>query len=78
RTAYSSVCHVAVLPMQDLLGLGPEGRFNTPGKPEGNWRWRLAPGDMERLGSGGTAAYLASLATLTGRTPAAGGAGDRS
>jgi 4-alpha-glucanotransferase len=70
RAAYSAVSDIAVLPMQDLLGLGPEARFNTPGKPEGNWRWRLAQGDVERLVSAGAAAYLASLATLTGRAPA--------
>jgi 4-alpha-glucanotransferase len=69
RSAYSSVCAVAVTPMQDILSLGSAARFNTPGKPEGNWRWRLADGDLEALGTGGTAAYLAGLAELTGRTP---------
>ena len=55
--------------MQDLLSLGSEARLNSPGKPEGNWRWRLVEGDMERLVSGGTAAYLAGLGELTGRSP---------
>ena len=71
RAAYSSVSRVAVVPMQDLLGLGAEARFNSPGKPEGNWRWRLAAGDIERLASGGAAAYLAQLAALYGRAPEA-------
>ena len=31
--------------------------------------WRLADGDLERLMSGGSAAYLADLALLTGRAP---------
>jgi len=30
-----------VLPMQDLLGLGAEHRFNVPGTASGNWGWRL-------------------------------------
>jgi len=70
RAAYAAVSRVAVIPMQDLLSLGTAARFNTPGKPEGNWRWRLAPGDLDLLGSGGTAAYLAGLAALYGRLPA--------
>jgi 4-alpha-glucanotransferase len=78
RAAYSAVSDIAVIPMQDLLSLGPEARFNTPGKPEGNWRWRLSPGGIERLGSGSTAAYLASLATLTGRMPTPAPAGNHS
>lgn len=39
--ALASVCRVAVIPMQDLLGLGAEHRINTPGTTEGNWQWRL-------------------------------------
>jgi 4-alpha-glucanotransferase len=69
RTAYTSVAGIAVIPMQDILSLGPEARFNSPGKPEGNWRWRLADGAMEALGKNGTTAYLASLAELSGRMP---------
>jgi 4-alpha-glucanotransferase len=71
RSAYSSVCGIAVTPMQDILSLGSGARFNTPGKPDGNWRWRLGDGDIEALGTGGTAAYLASLADLSGRAPPA-------
>jgi 4-alpha-glucanotransferase len=29
------------VPLQDVLGLGSESRFNTPGKLGGNWRWRF-------------------------------------
>jgi len=63
------VSRIAVLPMQDVLSLGSEARLNSPGKPDGNWRWRLGPGDIERLTSGGTAAYLSGLAELNGRAP---------
>jgi len=69
RAAYSSVSRICVIPMQDLLGLGPEARLNSPGRMEGNWRWRLAEGDIERLVARGSAGYLAELAALTGRAP---------
>jgi 4-alpha-glucanotransferase len=39
---YQSRARLAILPMQDLLGLGSEARMNTPGKAEGNWSWRFA------------------------------------
>jgi 4-alpha-glucanotransferase len=41
RVALSSVAALAVVPMQDVLGLGSEARMNTPGTTEGNWEWRL-------------------------------------
>jgi 4-alpha-glucanotransferase len=69
RAAYAAVSRVAVIPMQDLLSLGPEARFNSPGKPEGNWRWRLADGDLGSLGGGHMAGYLSALALLYGRAP---------
>lgn len=40
RLAYSSVANLAIIPVQDLLGLGGEARMNFPGKAEGNWAWR--------------------------------------
>jgi 4-alpha-glucanotransferase len=69
RAAYSSVAGITVVPMQDILSLGSQARFNTPGKAEGNWRWRLADGDIESLAAKGTSAYLAGLAELNGRMP---------
>jgi 4-alpha-glucanotransferase len=39
---------LAVAPMQDLLGLGPEARMNTPGTTGGNWAWRMTPGAARR------------------------------
>mgnify|MGYP000971683086 CR=1 FL=1 len=35
---------LAVVPLQDLLGLGDEARFNSPGTTTGNWSWRLVSG----------------------------------
>lgn len=39
RAALASVADLAVVPLQDLLGLGSEARMNTPGTTQGNWRW---------------------------------------
>jgi 4-alpha-glucanotransferase len=36
-----SVADTAIVPLQDLLGLGSTSRMNTPGTVAGNWRWRL-------------------------------------
>ena len=40
RGAWSSVGELAVVPMQDLIGLGSEARMNTPSTLGGNWQWR--------------------------------------
>ena len=42
RAAMASVAAVAIVPMQDLLGLDGESRMNTPGTTEGNWVWRFS------------------------------------
>ncbi len=47
RTAMSSVARLAVVPAQDLLGLGSESRMNVPGTPEGNWSWQSEEGDFD-------------------------------
>ena len=41
RLAMMSVANTAIIPMQDLLGLGAEARMNDPSKTKGNWHWRL-------------------------------------
>ncbi len=66
RTAYAAVSRLAVIPMQDILSLGSEARFNSPGRPAGNWQWRYRASQLEAL-AGGTTTYLRDLATLTGR-----------
>ncbi len=45
RGGMSSVADTFVVQMQDCLGLGAEGRMNTPGQAAGNWQWRLLPGE---------------------------------
>ena len=41
-----SVADVAIVPLQDLLGLGSDARMNTPGRAEGNWAWRFRGGAL--------------------------------
>jgi 4-alpha-glucanotransferase len=44
RLAFTSIANQAIVPLQDLLGLGSHARMNTPGEAEGNWAWRYRPG----------------------------------
>lgn len=46
RLAWSSTAQMAVIPLQDLLGLGSDARMNTPGTPSGNWQWRYREGAL--------------------------------
>lgn len=41
RALLESPANTVILPMQDLLGLGPADRMNTPGTGRGNWTWRM-------------------------------------
>ena len=42
RTALASIADTAIIPMQDLLGLGSESRMNLPGRESGNWSFRFS------------------------------------
>ncbi len=42
RAAMASVADTALIPMQDVLGLGSEARMNLPGRPSGNWAFRFS------------------------------------
>ena len=44
--AYSSRAALAIVPAQDVLGLGSDARMNRPGVTNGNWRWRLERGAL--------------------------------
>ena len=41
RAVWHSRAFLAVAPMQDFLSLSSEARMNFPGRPEGNWEWRM-------------------------------------
>ena len=63
RLAYASVADTAVVPLQDLLGLGNEARMNLPARAGGNWQWRYTDGAL----TDGLASRVAELARLYGR-----------
>ena len=62
---FTHVTRLAVVPAQDVLGLGDEARMNRPGRPEGNWTWRLEPGQL----TDGLAARLRAETERGGRLP---------
>jgi 4-alpha-glucanotransferase len=65
RAAQSSVASLSVVPLQDVLGLGSEGRMNTPSLYGGNWKWRFDPSAL----TADLADKLARLAEITDRLP---------
>ncbi|MEH2170328.1 MAG: 4-alpha-glucanotransferase [Nostoc sp.] len=65
RLALSSVANQAIIPLQDILGLGNEARMNFPSIAEGNWEWRYQTGAItDELRD-----RLKVLTKLNGRAP---------
>jgi 4-alpha-glucanotransferase len=65
RAVLASVADTALVPLQDVLGLGSEARMNTPATMSGNWAWRFRSADLTpELG-----ARLRHMAVLYGRFP---------
>ncbi|HSC35631.1 MAG TPA: 4-alpha-glucanotransferase [Thermodesulfobacteriota bacterium] len=44
RLAMSSAADTAIIPVQDVMGLGADAKMNRPSTKSGNWEWRLTPG----------------------------------
>lgn len=65
RAAFASVAHLAIVPLQDFLGLDSDARMNTPSRRDGNWGWRYAPGSLTRE----LERKLAGLSQVSDRTP---------
>jgi len=63
RAALTSVANLAIIPVQDVLGLGSDARMNVPSQLVGNWSWRLHPGVLTPE----LAAKLAMLVEITDR-----------
>jgi 4-alpha-glucanotransferase len=63
RAVLASVANTAIVPLQDVLGLGTEARMNLPNSTEGNWSWRFKAGELTNE----TAARLRALSELYGR-----------
>ena len=61
--AFRNRARLAIVPLQDVLGLGSAARMNTPGKPAGNWQWRVCAGALTPA----LRRRLASLTTAAGR-----------
>ncbi len=49
RTMFASSAGLLVLPVQDLLFYGSDTRFNTPGKSDGNWAYRLTRDQLKNI-----------------------------
>lgn len=63
RAAFTSIAQLAIVPVQDILGLGSEARMNRPGDGDANWSWRYLPGALTRT----HAERIRHLAEITGR-----------
>lgn len=63
RICLGSIAAYAIIPMQDVLGVGKEGRMNTPGVAQNNWAWRY----KKEVLSDGLAEGLRSITRLYGR-----------
>lgn len=63
KLAMSCVSKLAVIPMQDYLGLGTDGRMNVPSTLGGNWTWRLLENEI----SDGLLSRIAELTDMYGR-----------
>lgn len=66
RLGWASVADLVLAPLQDLLGLGTEARFNTPGTTAGNWVWRAAEA---QLADGEWVDFLREVTTVYERRP---------
>jgi 4-alpha-glucanotransferase len=64
RAAFASVADLAIVPLQDVLGLGSEARMNLPASAEGNWSWRYTPDSLTEEHS----RRLRELSELYGRS----------
>jgi 4-alpha-glucanotransferase len=63
RLAFATTAQRCVVPLQDVLGLGSASRMNTPGRAEGNWKWRCP----EELFMQDKLAFVKELAGIYGR-----------
>ena len=64
RAVLASVADTAIVPMQDLLGLGNDARMNLPASDSGNWHWRAEINDF----SENIAKRLLKLTKVYGRS----------
>lgn len=48
RLAFKSVARIAIIPMQDILGLDEKDRMNYPSTTSGNWLWRMKKKELDK------------------------------
>jgi 4-alpha-glucanotransferase len=65
EASFTSRAELALVQVQDVLGLGSEARMNMPGTTNGNWTWQLRPGQLMRR----HAARLRAATEAAGRLP---------
>lgn len=65
REAHHCPADLCIIPMGDYLCLKEEGRINTPGTAQGNWKWRLRPNFL----SSSLAKDMRSIAEVYSRIP---------
>jgi 4-alpha-glucanotransferase len=67
RAAWSSVADLAIVPMQDIIGLGSEARINIPSTLGNNWKWRATEDQINNA----LAKKVYTYVKMYGRVPAA-------
>ena len=65
NAAFHSPAHMAIVPLQDFLGLDNQARMNTPGTIVDNWQWRYDPQQLTST----LAQRIAALADAAKRSP---------
>ncbi len=63
QIAFGSIAKIAIVPMQDIIGLDETQRMNTPGTVDNNWLWRLKINELTKE----TKAWLLKQTELFGR-----------
>jgi 4-alpha-glucanotransferase len=65
EATFRSAARTAIVPLQDVLGQGTEGRMNTPGRSADNWTWRFQRDQL----TDAMADRLREIVARTGRNP---------
>ncbi len=65
RGAWASVGELAIVPMQDIIGLDSKARMNTPSTLGGNWQWRATADQI----TGKMAKRIYNYMEMYGRLP---------
>ncbi len=67
RSGYQSSSNLFISTIQDILSLNSDARFNTPGKLNDNWAWRMTHNQFEYLKQSECDKYLHKIGKIYGR-----------